>query len=84
MLANVFENFRNMSLKINELDPEKFLSIPRLSWQAAVKNNVTWETNCVLSVQVEYLYYCNFVEVHCIHYCLKMWTVVHERSCWIE
>ena len=41
LLANVFENFRNMSLKINELDPEKFLSIPRLSWQAAVKNNVT-------------------------------------------
>ena len=25
LLANVFDNFRNMSLKINELDPSKFL-----------------------------------------------------------
>ena len=34
MLADVFENFRNMCLKIYELDPAKFLSAPGLAWQA--------------------------------------------------
>ena len=37
LLADVFENFRNMYLKINELDPAKFLSVPGLAWQAALK-----------------------------------------------
>ena len=36
--------------------------------------------HCVLTVQFD-LYYCNIVEIRCMHYCLKMWTVVHERSC---
>ena len=37
LLADVFENFRNMCLKIYELDPEKFLSAPGLACQAALK-----------------------------------------------
>ena len=37
LLADVFENFRNMCFKIYELDPPKFLSAPRLTWQAALK-----------------------------------------------
>ena len=37
MLADVFENFRNMSLKIYELDPTKYLSASGLAWQAAFK-----------------------------------------------
>ena len=37
LLADVFENFRNMSLKIYELDPAKFLSAPGLAWQAVLK-----------------------------------------------
>ena len=37
LLADVFENFRNMCLKIYELDPAKFLSAPGLVWQAALK-----------------------------------------------
>ena len=37
LLADVFENFRNMCLGIYELDPAKFLSAPRLAWQAASK-----------------------------------------------
>ena len=32
LLADVFENFRNMSLEIYELDPAKFLSAPGLTW----------------------------------------------------
>ena len=41
MLADVFENFRNMCLKIYELDPAKFLSAPGLTWEAALnKTNV--------------------------------------------
>ena len=31
LLANVLENFRNICLKIYKLDPEKFLSAPRLA-----------------------------------------------------
>ena len=30
--ANVFENFRDMYLKIYELDLAKFLSVPGLAW----------------------------------------------------
>ena len=37
MLADVFENFRNMCLKIYELDTAKFLSTSRLVWQAALE-----------------------------------------------
>ena len=37
LLADVFENFRNMCIKIYELDPAEFLSAPGLAWQAALK-----------------------------------------------
>ena len=37
LLADVFENFRNMCLKINELDPARFRTVPDLAWQAALK-----------------------------------------------
>ena len=37
LLADVFENFRNMCLKMYELDPAKFLSAHGLAWQAALK-----------------------------------------------
>ena len=39
LLANVFENFRKMFLKICHLAPLKFVSAPRLSWQAAFKKD---------------------------------------------
>ena len=34
LLVDVFENVRNMCLKISELDPAKFLSAPGLAWQS--------------------------------------------------
>ena len=37
LLADVFQNFRHMYLKIYEIDPAKFLSTPKLVWQAALK-----------------------------------------------
>ena len=37
LLADVFENFGNMRLKIYELDPSKSLSAPGFAWQAALK-----------------------------------------------
>ena len=37
LLAEVFENFRKMCLKIYHLDPLKFLPAPGLTWQAALK-----------------------------------------------
>ena len=45
-LADVFENFRNVCLKIYELDPTKFLSAPGLAWQIAFKK---------LKVKLDYL-----------------------------
>ena len=40
MLADVFENFRNMCFSIYELDPAKFLSAPGLAWQTAFKEKL--------------------------------------------
>ena len=37
LLADVFENFRNKCIKINEIDPAHFLSAPGLAWQARLK-----------------------------------------------
>ena len=32
LLADVFENLRNMCIKVYELDPAHFLSLPGLAW----------------------------------------------------
>ena len=37
LLADVFENFRNMCHEIYELHPAHFLFTPRLAWPAALK-----------------------------------------------
>ena len=37
LLADVFENFRNICLEIYKVDPAKFLSARGLTWQAALK-----------------------------------------------
>ena len=37
LLADALENFRNMCLEICKLNPAKFISAPRLVWQAAFK-----------------------------------------------
>ena len=37
LLADVFENFRNMCIKVYELDPAHFLAAPGLAWQASLK-----------------------------------------------
>ena len=37
LLADVFENFRDICIKVYELDPAHFLSLPRLAWQAYLK-----------------------------------------------
>ena len=34
LLADVFENFRDMCIKVYELDPAHFVSLPGLAWQA--------------------------------------------------
>ena len=37
LLADVFENFKNMCLDIYELDPVYFVSVPGLAWQTSLK-----------------------------------------------
>ena len=41
LLADVFENFRNMCINVYELDPAHFLSLPGLTWQACLKKKQT-------------------------------------------
>ena len=40
ILADVFENFRNMCIKVYELDPAHFLLLPGLAWQACLKKQM--------------------------------------------
>ena len=49
LLADVFENFRNTCLKVHELDPAHFLSLPGLAWQACLK-----KTNVKLELLTDY------------------------------
>ena len=56
LLADVFENFRNMCITIYQLDPAKSLSAPRLAWQAAlnktkVKLDLLTDINMLLMVE---------------------------------
>ena len=37
LLEDVFESFRNMCIKVYELDPAHFLTAPGLAWQACLK-----------------------------------------------
>ena len=39
LLADVFENFRNMCIEVYELDAAHFISLPGLAWQALLKEN---------------------------------------------
>ena len=49
LLANVFENFRDMCIKEYELDPAHFLSLPGLAWQACLR-----KTNIELELLTDY------------------------------
>ena len=40
LLADVFENFRNVCLSNYELDPAHFVSLPGLAWQACLKRQM--------------------------------------------
>ena len=39
-LTDVFENFRNMGIKVHQLNPAHFLSLQRLAWQACLKKQM--------------------------------------------
>ena len=49
LLADVFENVRDMCLKEYEIDPAHFLSLPGLAWQACLK-----KTNIELEILTDY------------------------------
>ena len=49
LLADVFEKFRNMCIRVYERDPAHFLSLPGLAWQASLK-----KTNVKLELLTDY------------------------------
>ena len=49
LLADVFENFKDMCLKEYELDPAHFVSLPGQAWQACLK-----KTNIELELLTDY------------------------------
>ena len=49
LLADVFNNFRDMCIKEYELDPAHFLSLPGLAWRACLK-----KTNIELELLIDY------------------------------
>ena len=49
LLADVFENFRDMFIKVYILDPAHFVSLPGLPWQACLK-----KTNIELELLTDY------------------------------
>ena len=49
LLVDLFENFRNMCIKVYELDPAHFVSLPGLAWQACLK-----KTNIKLELLTDY------------------------------
>ena len=49
LLADVYENFRNMCLEKYELDPTYFVSVPGLAWQACLK-----KTRVKLELETDY------------------------------
>ena len=46
LLADVFENFRNIYIKVYELDPAHFLSAPGLEFQVCLKKTEVKLLNC--------------------------------------
>ena len=50
LLADVFNNFRDMCIKEYELEPAHFLSLPGLEWQACLK-----KTNIELELLTDYV-----------------------------
>ena len=56
LLADVFENFRDMCIKVHELDPAHLLSLPGLAWQACLKKaniELGLLTDCDMLLMVE-------------------------------
>ena len=49
LLADMFENFRDMCINVYELDPAHFLSLPGLAWLACLK-----KTNIELELLIDY------------------------------
>ena len=53
LLADVFENFRKVHLKIYHLDPAKFVSAPQMAWKAALNLSMAFLTDIDMLLMFE-------------------------------
>ena len=76
MLADIFENFRNMCIKVYELDLAHFLSAPGLVWQACLKKT---EVKLELLTDVDKLLMVEKGISHAVHRYANVNKKIHER-----
>ena len=78
LLADVFENCRNMCLEIYELDPAKFLSAPGLAWQAAFKKTKV-KLDLLSDINMKFLVKKKYKRRNMSLYLSKANSKIHER-----
>ena len=70
LLADAFENFRNMYIKINKLDPVKQFLAPGLVWQAALRKAKV-ELDLLTDIDIDINIINQFVIFKPFSYCFK-------------
>ena len=79
LLADVFENFGKMCIKIYEWDPTKFLSTRRLAWHAILKKTkvkleLLTDIDMLVIVKLEVEYFIQFTDIQMLM--TRLWKIM--------